>query len=189
MNIETSGPETGSKSKVYPLTTHFMFLSRIFHVLIFLHSGLLMSSSNNVFCQQLADDSFQLPEIRPAFIYGRGPVVLLDAYHNNGGILEGNYRPFSELLEKDGYRIKLVNEPITADVLSQGQILSIINPLAKGNVGNWKLPVFSAFSPSEISAICKWVYNGGSLLLAADHMPFPGASEALAREFGHNICY
>lgn len=161
-----------------------MFLFRIFRVLIFLSTGWLMSISNNVFSQQIADDSFQLPEIKPAFKNGSGPIVLMDAYHNNAGMFDGNYRPFGKLLQKDGYSIRQINETITADVLSRGQILIIINPLASGNVDKWILPVFPAFSPSEISAITKWVFNGGSLLLAADHMPFPGASESLAREFG-----
>jgi len=164
----------------YNLLSAFMVYFRISLVLIFL----LVSITNNALSQQVADDAFPLPEIAPAFKRDRGPVVLMDAYHNNAGLLEGDYRPFGKLLEKDGYRIKQVKEAFTADVLSRGQILLIINPLATENVGNWKLPVFPAFSPHEISAICKWVYNGGALLLTADHMPFPGASETLALEFG-----
>ena len=157
---------------------------RIFSVLIFIPLVILLSINDNAFSQQVADDAFQLPEITPAFKRGHGPIVLMDAYHNNAGLLEGNYLPFGELLEKDGYKIEQVKEAFKADVLSRGQILIIVNPLATENVNNWKLPVYTAFSPSEISAITKWVYNGGALLLAADHMPFPGASEKLAREFG-----
>lgn len=168
----------------YNLLSAFMVCFRISPVLIFLPLVILLSITNNALSQQVADDAFHLPEIVPTFKHGRGPVVLMDAYHNNAGLLEGNYRPFGKLLEKDGYRIEQVKEAFTADVLSRGQILLIINPLATENMDNWKLPVFPAFSPHEISAVCKWVYNGGALLLAADHMPFPGASETLAREFG-----
>ena len=46
------------------------------------------------------------------------------------------------------------------------------------------MPTPSAFSAAEIRVLRDWVHQGGSLLLIADHMPFPGAATALGREFG-----
>ncbi|HSK41151.1 MAG TPA: hypothetical protein VK943_15400, partial [Arenibaculum sp.] len=48
---------------------------------------------------------------------------------------------------------------------------------------NWTLPTPSAFTDEEIAAVKEWVEGGGSLLLIADHMPFPGAAEKLAAAF------
>ncbi len=42
----------------------------------------------------------------------------------------------------------------------------------------------SAFDAEEIAAVHKWVAEGGSLFLIADHMPFPGATQELAQAFG-----
>ncbi len=50
--------------------------------------------------------------------------------------------------------------------------------------GPWVLPTESAFTPDEVAALEQWVFDGGSLLLIADHMPFPGAAEQLGAAFG-----
>ncbi|CAN5713200.1 hypothetical protein BH23GEM1_BH23GEM1_06580 [soil metagenome] len=55
---------------------------------------------------------------------------------------------------------------------------------AQQNVDNWKLPTPSAYTAEEIEAVRQWVSDGGSLLLVADHMPFPGATAALACALG-----
>ena len=68
--------------------------------------------------------------------------------------------------------------------LSAARILVIANALGEANArGDWKLPVEPAFQQAEIETIRQWVWQGGSLFLIADHMPFPGAAEALARAF------
>lgn len=63
---------------------------------------------------------------------------------------------------------------LSAAALTRANILVIVNVLATENVGNWKLPTPSAYTPDEIEAVRRWVSDGGSLLLVADHMPFPG---------------
>ena len=70
------------------------------------------------------------------------------------------------------------------DSLAEAQVLVIANSLAEANVKKWKLPTPSAFGDDEVAAIVEWVEGGGSLLLIADHMPFPGATADLAEAFG-----
>lgn len=41
-----------------------------------------------------------------------------------------------------------------------------------------------AFTKTEIEVVKKWVKDGGSLFLIADHMPMAGAAKDLAAEFG-----
>jgi hypothetical protein len=46
------------------------------------------------------------------------------------------------------------------------------------------LPTSPAFTPDEVRVVRDWVHEGGSLLLVADHMPFPGAAMEFGRAFG-----
>lgn len=134
--------------------------------------------------QQQGDPNFK-PEIEdPAFPKGEGPIVLIDGHHQNFHTAEGRYKPFARLLRRDGYEVKPLKSSITMDALKEADILVISNALSKSNVDNWKLPTTSAFTGQEIQTLQGWVQNGGSLLLIADHMPFPGAVEELARSFG-----
>jgi hypothetical protein len=74
--------------------------------------------------------------------------------------------------------------PFSAEALAGARILVIANALHASNASRWELPTPSAFTPAEIAAVKAWVKAGGSLLLVADHMPFPGAAGALAEAFG-----
>lgn len=134
--------------------------------------------------QQVADTSFEPPIPSPAYRPGRGPVVLLDEAHFNFHTAEGRYQPFSELLRRDGYVVKASRLKFSRASLRGGQILVIANPLAERNRTDWSLPTPSAFSEEEVEAVRVWVKGGGSLLLIADHMPFPGAAGTLAQAFG-----
>jgi hypothetical protein len=134
--------------------------------------------------QQLADTSFKPPIANPAYRSGFGLVVLLDEAHFNFHTAEGRYKPFAELLRRDGYVVKASALPFRKASLKDGQILVIANPLAERNRTDWSLPTPSAFSDEEIKAVRDWVSSGGSLFLIVDHMPFPGATEKLALAFG-----
>lgn len=134
--------------------------------------------------QQVIDSAFQLPEFIPAYKKAEGPVVLVDLHHNNLAVRDGNYNPFFALLEKDGYRIKFLEQEFSDSVLKQIKVLVIINALSKENINNWTLPVYPAFWVQEVEAVYEWVMSGGSLLLVADHMPFPAATSSLAEKFG-----
>jgi uncharacterized protein (DUF2249 family) len=141
-------------------------------------------SARSANAQQVADTSFEPPIPDPTYRAGRGPVVLLDEAHFNFHTAEGRYKPFAELLRRDGYVVKASRLKFSRASLRGGRILVIANPLAERNQTDWSLPTPSAFTPEEVSAVREWVRGGGSLLLIADHMPFPGAAGTLARAFG-----
>jgi len=67
--------------------------------------------------------------------------------------------------------------------LTKGKILVISNALNEINVVNRFLPTPSAFTKTEIEVVKRWVDDGGSLFLIADHMPMAGAAKDLAAAF------
>ncbi len=137
---------------------------------------------------QIADTTFEPTIDRPAFGTGAGPLVLLDEAHHNFHTVAGRYAPFVKLLRRDGFSVEAIRTPFTAASLRPARILVIANALAERNAGDdWSLPTPSAFTPDEIAAVRDWVRGGGSLLLIADHMPFPGAAAELGRAFGFDF--
>ena len=135
--------------------------------------------------QQVADTTFRPPIARPSFARGAGPVVLLDEAHHNFHTVAGRYRPFVSLLERDGYVVRPGRAPFTRASLAEARVLVIANAVHESSAqGRWALPNPSAFTDAEIAVVSDWVRDGGSLLLIADHMPFAGAAEKLALEFG-----
>ena len=60
----------------------------------------------------------------------------------------------------------------------------MVNALHDDNQEHWGTPIRPAFSGREVRAVVNWVKNGGSLLLIADHQPFPAAADGLASAFG-----
>lgn len=134
--------------------------------------------------QQKVDSTFKIELEIPRYAKGEGPLVSVDAGHNNLHTSEGGYYPFSRLLMADGYDVESVNYGFNQTTLEKIEILVIVNPLHKSNIGNWTNPCPSAFTESEIDAVEQWVSEGGRLLLIADHMPFAGAAQDLAAAFG-----
>lgn len=135
--------------------------------------------------QQVADTVYRPPIANPAYAVGRGPLVLLDESHTNFHTVEGRYRPFVTLLERDGYVVRPNRAPFSRRTLESARILVIANALHQSNERRWSLPTPSAFTDAEIAVVRDWVRDdGGSLLLIADHMPFGGAAEQLALAFG-----
>lgn len=145
--------------------------------------AVIMSSSPMV-AQQVADTLFKASVGLPAYKSENGPIVLIDEGHHNFHTMAGRYRAFARLLHQDGYVVEPQRGTFTPTKLAGAQILVISNALAKDNEDDWNLPTPSAFDSLEIAAVKEWVNDGGSLLLIADHMPFPGAAGALAAEFG-----
>lgn len=134
--------------------------------------------------QQIADTTF-LPTIKtPVHRIPSRPIVGIDEVHNNFHTAFERYLTFSTLLRRDGYRIVRNQQIFTPQTLAALDILVITNALHINNVESWKNPTYSAFSETEIEALVSWVNAGGSLLLIADHMPFPGAVTNLASQFG-----
>lgn len=131
----------------------------------------------------LADD--WTPRVtRPEFEPGRGPVVLIDAAHGNWHTADGRFGAFSRLLEADGYQVRSAGGEIAPELLNEAGIYVIANAVLGGEDSVWKLPTPPALATAEIELLVDWVERGGSLLLIADHMPFPGSVSKLADAFG-----
>ena len=163
-------------------------------VVLFLHS-LECSAQVSELCkptlaprasgEQVADRDFSPVIARPAFAPGTGPKVLLDEAHLNIHTAKGRYAPFVDLLRRDGFVVEPNRSQFSGESLASAKVLVVANALAPRNRKlEWTLPARSAFSNREIDAVRNWVREGGSLLLIADHMPFPGVAADLAREFG-----
>lgn len=112
------------------------------------------------------------------------PVVLVDEAHNNYHTVNGRFASFASLLRDNDYNVISSKALFTGDILQVAEVLVISNALALRNIDEWSLPTPSAFSSEEIEIVRNWVYEGGSLLLIADHMPFPGCAADLANVFG-----
>lgn len=142
--------------------------------LVLLLSFLCISCST-----QQADNTFDVSVANPAFI-NKHPVVLFDEAHHNMHTSKGTYSPFVNLIKNDGCIIRSNTQSFSADIFKGIDILIISN--AKGGEhDNKEKP---AFTEQESLAVKKWVLQGGSLLLIADHYPFGSASEILAKQFG-----
>ena len=142
---------------------------------------------SSVYSQQIGDDYYK-PELKNiAYDSGQGPIIYIDEGHHNFHTKEGRYKAFSNLLERDGYRVRSFTGPFTNSRLESGNIMVISNALNAINLENWSLPTPSAFTKKEISIIKQWVENGGSLFLIADHMPMAGAAKDLAKAFGFEM--
>ncbi|RAW00346.1 DUF4350 domain-containing protein [Pseudochryseolinea flava] len=134
--------------------------------------------------QQVADTLFKPVLSKPMYSKGNGPSVYIDEAHNNFHTRDGRYKPFTYVLEADGYVVDKNTKPFSSESFAKGGILVIANALHESNTTRWTLPTPSAFTDEEITTINRWVKEGGSLFLIADHMPFPGAAEKLAASFG-----
>ena len=120
--------------------------------------------------------------------------VYIDETHRNfHRISEGTpqrYLPFAKLLEKGGYKVSAVTggEAEFTKWLTDNpnKTLVIANPLHPSNESatNWLGTIESAFTDAEITALLTWVKSGGSLMLVADHFPFPGSMAKLGAKFG-----
>lgn len=141
-------------------------------------------SSNATVHSQVGDNKWVPTVATPEFSHGEGPLILVDAAHGNFHTIDGRFSAFAELLKLDGYRVRSAETSVTPELLEHAGVLVISNAILGGDNADWTLPTPSAFTQHEITAITDWVDNGGSLLLIADHMPFPGATAKLADEFG-----
>lgn len=135
--------------------------------------------------QQISDREYRPPVRTPAYALGTGPALCVDEGHHNFHTLEGRYRPFGELMRRDGYAVRPLSARLTARSLAACSILVIAN--AQPSDAPWDdyaSPTPSAFDAAEVRAARRWVEGGGRLWLIADHMPLAGAAAPLARAFG-----
>jgi hypothetical protein len=144
---------------------------------------LLLLASICTIAQPVPDKEYRVKIDIPIFEKGAGPKVLIDEAHNNLHRKEGGLFAFTRMMEDDGAQVFSNQEEITDSLLAEYDILVIVNALHDSNVGNWQNPCPSAFTSTEIKAIVNWVKNGGRLLLVADHMPYGGGVQDLAKKF------
>lgn len=134
--------------------------------------------------QQQVDNDF-IPKIEtPLFERGKGPLLLVDGGHHNFHTLDDKFAPFGKVAEMDGFSVRSIQGEIKTRELKEARTLVIANALNEKNADSWQQPVYPAFTPEEVKQISDWVWNGGRLLLIADHMPFPGAAADLAQSMG-----
>jgi hypothetical protein len=134
--------------------------------------------------QERIDAAFQPTIAQPEYPIGQGPLVLVDRAHHNFHAGAEQFEQLARLLQADGYRVRGLRERFSATALAGADVLVVVNAVASREDKEWRLPTTPAFGAHEVEAVREWVERGGSLLLIADHMPFPGASDALARVFG-----
>ena len=129
-----------------------------------------------------ADLGFDVTIAHPTFLNVR-PRVAIDEAHNNFHTANGRYKPFADLMTNDGFLVWRNTGTLNSQTLNQYDIPVTANAEeADGGVDAQAHK--SAFTEEECSAVQRWVWAGGALLLITDHEPFRSASEALARRFG-----
>lgn len=133
---------------------------------------------------QSADVTWVPVVAKPMFVDADGPVVLVDSAHGNWHTIDGRFRAFADLLRHDGYDVRNSESAVSPDTLKDADVFVIANAVLGGENSEWILPTPGAFTAEEIKVLANWVDEGGSLLLIADHMPFPGATSELADTFG-----
>ncbi len=148
----------------------------------------LLMHTRVVWAQQAADLTFKPPLPRPAYESGKGPRVAIDEAHHNFHTAGGRYKPFAELLRRDGYRVDGLRQKFSPESLKRVDVLVISNALHERTAENWASPGPSAFTKDEIASVHSWVEKGGSLFLIVDHPPFPAAASDLAKAFGVEFC-
>jgi hypothetical protein len=137
--------------------------------------------SLTVSAQHLTDTAFKLEVANPAFTKNT-PRVMFDEAHFNFHTSTGRYKPFSDLLMNDGYRIVVNRQPFTRKTLESFKLLVIANALANDfDEADAEKP---AFSEEEIGVVRDWVKAGGALLLIADPGAFAKSAASLAKQFG-----
>jgi hypothetical protein len=134
--------------------------------------------------QQVPDRGFRPAIAAPRYEPAKGPVVCVDEAHFNFHTLGDRFFAFGELLRRDGYKVRAGTGRFEAAALASCRVLVISN--AQPSDAEWDqypFPTPSAFTEAEIQAVRRWVEDGGSLLLIADHMPLAGAAARLAAAF------
>ena len=143
---------------------------------------LIIAGVTTTSAQQMADPEFNTAVENPAYSKS-GSRVMFDEAHHNFHTMDGRYQPFATLLLNDGYRVIRNRVPFTKKSLEDFKVLVIANALGAEEMDDTGADN-PAFTEAECDAVSDWVRGGGSLLLIADHAPFGGAAETLAKRFG-----
>lgn len=138
--------------------------------------------STTLRAQQIADPNFKTTVEQPTYSKNY-PRVLFDEAHHNFHTTHGRYKPFADLIVSDGYNVVGGLKPFNKQSLETFKVLVIANAIGAEDMDDDGADQ-SAFTADEIKAVHDWVKGGGALLLIADHAPFGGAAEELAKQFG-----
>ena len=142
----------------------------------------LMLFSVFAFSQHLADPEFKTNVERPAYSKNT-PRVLFDEAHFNFHTSAGRYKPLTDLLMNDGYRVVVNRQPFTKKSLESFKLLIVVNALGEEDIDEVAAEN-SAFTDEECSVVRDWVRGGGALLLIAGRRPFGNSAANLAKQFG-----
>lgn len=133
--------------------------------------------------QQVIDGAYRPAIPHPEYAAGKGPLVLVDRFHHTFYEPDEFFGQLADLLRRDGYRVRALNEPFTPTALAEARVLVVVNPESGHDPGTGPIP--PAFTPEEVKTVREWVRShGGSMLLVVDHMPFPAAAADLGEAFG-----
>ncbi|HLF34519.1 MAG TPA: hypothetical protein VI583_09785 [Cyclobacteriaceae bacterium] len=99
---------------------------------------------------QRADNDFDVTIESPEFKENK-PVILFDEGHNNFHTTNGFYEPFANLVRNDGYNLKTLTTPVTAEVLNSASIYAFVNAKGKGDLNDTP-----AFTEDETEIIKNW---------------------------------
>jgi len=147
---------------------------------------MLLAVSQSAAARQ-PDTGFRHIIATPAFGINAGPVVCIDESHANTHTISGTYAPFATLLRADGYQVQGFSLAWSSSALQQCAVLVVANAIATANTRDRSLPHHPAFSKLELDTLIAWINAGGSLLLIADHAPWPGAAGDLGMILGVNM--
>ena len=137
--------------------------------------------------QQVPDSAFTWRSAHPAYAPGKGPVIAIDAAHNNVHVADGHFGAFARLVQGDGYRVQSLSSQANDVSLRGTTILVIASPRHPATLRSRRRPILEALTDDEIAHLVEWVERGGSLLLISDHMPIAGSMQRLAAAFGFHL--
>jgi hypothetical protein len=122
--------------------------------------SVLLLAIGIISAHQVPDLNYKPPIIHPAYEAGKGPRVAMDEAHHNPHTAAEGYKPFAELLRRDGYRVETLRQLFSAESLKGVDVLVICNALHERNVEDWSPPHPSAFTRDEIGVVRGWVEKG-----------------------------
>jgi hypothetical protein len=143
---------------------------------------------------QDVDTRFRPPVARPAYTGQPWPRVVIDEGHYNIHTAGGSYRPFAQLLVRDGFRVLAGEGRVSGELLRNADVFVTANALGfagvlqhAANLARLERVVRldpDAFSQEEVQVLQTWVEQGGRALIVADHAPAGDAARRLAAAFG-----
>ena len=107
-----------------------------------------------------------------------GKVVMFDASHNQDPYNDCSY--WIQDLEAVGYTILVNTEPLNFQTISNVDVLIIL-------VLRYNGPISSPYTAPEAQIIRQFVFNGGGLMLLADHDGYGWYAQEIALTFGVSI--